>query len=490
MESLNSNSQERELHHGGFEWAFASLFDQDVQTFTGSMLLNLDQLEKQLDKEEFQETGSMDAFRERAKHKREYNRRVNDRMMQSKEGKVISSKALDAGLIVTECSGTKSDKQDTSSSLGNYITHAVDADIIPINDQVSFAEVDSNTTPDSTNMCHRGGEINQNAEKCQVSCPLLDPSFDNMTTEFSIQSPRESAPAKPHHVNAPSSSRNSKKESYGSNDMAHNYYLAKAKKKTQDKNRNLKPREMPSARTHHTPNACRIFNTGGLKWVPTRKTFTSSTTKVDCEPPNGSNEYITNPYECDQTLNVSAGTLNLSAACKKSLNLLKKGLLVRGKLRQLPNGDYREGLQIADMDKMTLYDMKKGEKVRIGIVSTEMELVLEQTQQGISHEVSAETGSIHMLSATPKLLSGIEDSHHGPNSVLQAGNHVKEILLNLNLPDHRCLNQAFKTKKQHQYEHVGPKVTSSQDGKRSQDDDKRLCLVDDIKKLKITLKSS
>ncbi|GKF82041.1 hypothetical protein Tco_0243697, partial [Tanacetum coccineum] len=31
------------------------------------------------------------------------------------------------------------------------------------------------------------------------------------------------------------------------------------------------------------------------------------------EPPNGSNDDITNPYECDQTLNVSAGTTNLSA---------------------------------------------------------------------------------------------------------------------------------------------------------------------------------
>ncbi|GKC72676.1 hypothetical protein Tco_1118559, partial [Tanacetum coccineum] len=37
------------------------------------------------------------------------------------------------------------------------------------------------------------------------------------------------------------------------------------------------------------------------------------TTKVDSEPPNGSNDDITNPYECDQTLNVSAGTTNLSA---------------------------------------------------------------------------------------------------------------------------------------------------------------------------------
>ncbi|GJS41421.1 retrovirus-related pol polyprotein from transposon TNT 1-94 [Tanacetum coccineum] len=41
--------------------------------------------------------------------------------------------------------------------------------------------------------------------------------------------------------------------------------------------------------------------------------FTDNTTKVDREPLNGSNDDITNPYECDQTLNVSAGTLNLSA---------------------------------------------------------------------------------------------------------------------------------------------------------------------------------
>nr|GEW64418.1 retrovirus-related Pol polyprotein from transposon TNT 1-94 [Tanacetum cinerariifolium] len=179
--------------------------------------------------------------------------------------------------------------------------------------------------------------------------------------------------------------------------MTHNYYLEEAKKKTQDKNRNLKPRKMPSARTHHTPNDCtpkpmsnnqtfrnwiasksseetlkevnsrvkvqssktrnsnkpvepkfhtqkpgrqivtghrfspnkssnvhekaktprsclrwipkgRIFNTVGLRWVLTGKKFTSSTPKVDSEPPNGSNEDITNPYECEQTLNVSAGS--------------------------------------------------------------------------------------------------------------------------------------------------------------------------------------
>ncbi|GKA70318.1 hypothetical protein Tco_0776382 [Tanacetum coccineum] len=259
MESLNSNSQERvasvatnatqskgKLHEIFSTTSFTS---QDVQTFTSTMLLNLDQLEKQLDKEEFQEDRSMAAFwfretllqymcnvkksvAERTRHKRQYDSRMNERQMQSKEGKVDSSKALDASLVVTECSaielensnsehafnksvnessGIESGKQDTSSSSGNYITHAVDADIRPANDQVPFAEVqltaqhnvlaneqqhteqsepiydtyllkkvDSNTTPDSTNISHRVGEIDQDAEQYQVKSPLLNAEFFKM----------------------------------------------------------------------------------------------------------------------------------------------------------------------------------------------------------------------------------------------------------------------------------------------------------------------
>ncbi|GKA09918.1 hypothetical protein Tco_0689351, partial [Tanacetum coccineum] len=62
-----------------------------------------------------------------------------------------------------------------------------------------------------------------------------------------------------------------------------------------------------------TPRSClrwkptgKIFKTVGLMWVPTGKIFTSSTTKVDSEPTNGSNDDITNQYECKQTLDVSA----------------------------------------------------------------------------------------------------------------------------------------------------------------------------------------
>ncbi|GJT42544.1 hypothetical protein Tco_0951259 [Tanacetum coccineum] len=77
---------------------------------------------------------------------------VNETQLQQHESLVTESttleanlntdvKALDAGSVITESSGTKSDKHDTSSSSGNYITHVVDADIRPVNDQVPFAEV-------------------------------------------------------------------------------------------------------------------------------------------------------------------------------------------------------------------------------------------------------------------------------------------------------------------------------------------------------------
>nr|GEW23464.1 hypothetical protein [Tanacetum cinerariifolium] len=155
---------------------------------------------------------------------------MNETQMKMQEVKVDMGKALDDGLVVTKSSGKESDKHDTNNRLGNGITYATDVDIRP---------VDSNTTLNLTNMCHRGGQINQNAKK---------------VTPHYLPKVRESVLAKPHHVIARGSFRNSFKESHGSNDMAHNYYLEEANKKAKEKNRNLKPREMPSARTHHTPN--------------------------------------------------------------------------------------------------------------------------------------------------------------------------------------------------------------------------------------------
>ncbi|GKE40859.1 hypothetical protein Tco_1464264 [Tanacetum coccineum] len=248
LTALSNNDLKGTSIEGGFERAFATLFEQDVQTFTRTMFVNLDQLEKHLSKEEFQELESSSAFRvllqqfqtflysrfsfdndeglmirkyfiaytktdvplfhdkliqhmeslresiqERAKHKREYDRRMNDRMMQSKEGNADLSKALNAGLVVTESNETES-KRHVSSNRSGKDTYAEDADINShyeqsesIYDTYLLEKGNRITTPDSTYMSHRGGEIDQNAKNCQVSCPLLDPSFDNTTTKFSNQ---------------------------------------------------------------------------------------------------------------------------------------------------------------------------------------------------------------------------------------------------------------------------------------------------------------
>ncbi|GJY44979.1 hypothetical protein Tco_0433192 [Tanacetum coccineum] len=323
---------------------FTAYTKTDVPLFHATLIQHMESLKE--------------SIQERAMHKQEYDRRVNDRTMQSKEGKVASSKALDAGLIVTECSRTESEKHDTSSRSGND-THAEDAyikpmndkepmakdaDIKPVNDKEPMAEVqltaqhnvlaneqqhsmqsepiydthllekvDSNTTLDSTNMCHRGGEIDQNAKKCQVSCPLLDPSFDNMTTKFSNQS------LESENISLKKTVAQFQKDL--SRMEAHCVNL-----ELKYQNLVLKLGQHGQISMKQVDTDGYIFNTVGLRWVPTGKTFTSSTTMVDCEPPNGSYEDITNPYESNQTLNVSTGTLNLSAGT--SFNPKKERLRV------------------------------------------------------------------------------------------------------------------------------------------------------------------
>ncbi|GJX64892.1 hypothetical protein Tco_0299235 [Tanacetum coccineum] len=211
------------------------------------MFLNMDQLEKHLDNEEFQEIGSMASFRvletqfltfikswiylddeyfimkrnyfleytqieipefrdtliqhmksvkksidERTHHKREYDSRVNERHMTTKE-KVDTSKALDASLVDTESNGIESKEQDTSSRSGND-AYADDANIRPIYDEEPMAEVQTTAEINvfSTGQQHteqpefnNEGEVDQNTKQCHDTCPLLAKLTDNQITEHS-----------------------------------------------------------------------------------------------------------------------------------------------------------------------------------------------------------------------------------------------------------------------------------------------------------------
>nr|GEV32216.1 hypothetical protein [Tanacetum cinerariifolium] len=66
-----------------------------------------------------------------------------------------------------------------------------------------------------------------------------------------------------------------------------------------------------------------------------------------------------------------------------------------------------------------------------------MELVLEQTQQGSSYEVSSDTLVFTMTMEI--LLEPTSNKLLVERFDTTAGNPIKEILFNLNLPDHRIL---------------------------------------------------
>ncbi|GJZ29020.1 hypothetical protein Tco_0573667 [Tanacetum coccineum] len=205
-----------------------SLFGQDDDTFTSTMFLNVDQLEKQLDKDEFQKDGSMAAFwvinrqfqnlldsqftlnydsqmtdkyfaeytgievkqfrdtllqhmgnvknsvAGRTRHKRLYDRRVNKRQMQMQQSKVDLGKALDADLIVMESNGTEYGKQDTSSRSGND-ADADNVDTRPVYDEepMAYVQLTNKCNNFATGQQHteqpefnNEGEVDQYTEKC------------------------------------------------------------------------------------------------------------------------------------------------------------------------------------------------------------------------------------------------------------------------------------------------------------------------------------
>nr|GEZ07211.1 hypothetical protein [Tanacetum cinerariifolium] len=102
----------------------------------------------------------------------------------------------------------------------------------------------------------------------------------------------------------------------------------------------VQKKTITSRSCHRWKPTGKIFKTVGLRWVPTGKIFASSTTKVDSKPLNGSNADITNQYECEQTLDVSASTFNLSTGT--SFNLKEEGLRVWLLKRQI---SHKPGLQ-------------------------------------------------------------------------------------------------------------------------------------------------
>nr|GEX54892.1 copia protein [Tanacetum cinerariifolium] len=205
----------------GFKRAFVSLFSQYADTFTSTMLLNVDLLQKQLDKDEFQEDGSMPAFWG-----------VNKRLMQMQESKINTGKAVNDDLIVTESSGTESEVQDDNSRPGND-TDVDDADIRPVYNEEPMAKHSRTKHIDV-----RYHFIKEKVEKGIVELFFVRTEYQ-LADLFTKALPVE---------------RNSSKNMprFSLNDMVHHHYQDEAKKKKKERDRNSKTTMMTLARFQST----------------------------------------------------------------------------------------------------------------------------------------------------------------------------------------------------------------------------------------------
>nr|GEY87727.1 hypothetical protein [Tanacetum cinerariifolium] len=296
---------------------------------------------------------------ERVQLKREYDSWVNERQMQTTKEKVDTSQALDASSVDTESNRTESKEQDTSSSSGND-AHDDVADIRPIYDEEPMAELKE--------MVHNH-YLEESKKRTQEHSKNLEPSLMHSARSKSIVDGSKPMPKRNTQTsrNWPATKnsfvttkivpiaehpRNSKNDSRVKKFLKEVNSRARVpSKKTTNRNKPVEQRGVSYKQerqilTGHrfliqktsvvqkkiiTPRSClrwkptgKIFKTVSLRWVPTGRILTSSTTKVDSEPLNGSNANITNQYECEQTLDVSACT---------SFNLKEEGLRVCSELR-------------------------------------------------------------------------------------------------------------------------------------------------------------
>ncbi|GKA88892.1 hypothetical protein Tco_0810704 [Tanacetum coccineum] len=119
--------------------------------------------------------------------------------------------------------------------------------------------------------------------------------------------------------------------------------------------------------------------------------------------------------------------------------------------------------------------------VCLDIIDVNMELILLADERELQYReregVVSQFEDIVILMVDAAGLRQVKIHRH----MLILDRHIDEVLKLKNFKkDERTSFQG-----QEKYEHVGPKVTSTQDGKRSQDDDSRLYLADDLKEAQV-----
>ncbi|GJZ22113.1 hypothetical protein Tco_0559152 [Tanacetum coccineum] len=310
----------------GFKRAFMSLFVQDDDTFTSTMLLNVDQLQKQLDKDEFQEDGSMAAFwvinrqfqqfidsqftldydsQMTNKYFAEYTvievKQFRDTLLQHMGNvkKFVAERTLDVDLVVIESSETESEVQDDSSGSGNDTDD--DADIGPIYDEEPMAEVQltaeySRKVFAIAALKNELRKLKENsvdtkfAKTSVLGKPVLqslrNQSIVRQPTVFKSERPKISKPRFASQVDVKSDLSKPVTQ----------HYLPKGKESAFAKLNHM----IASSSFRNSSKNMSRFSSNDMILAP-------CTSKDDSEPTHGSNVDIPNIHECQQTLDLSAG---------------------------------------------------------------------------------------------------------------------------------------------------------------------------------------
>nr|GEU59474.1 hypothetical protein [Tanacetum cinerariifolium] len=258
---------------------------------------------------------------ERALHKREHDSRVNERQMQTTEGKVDTCKVLDASLVDIEISRTESKKQDTNNRSGND-AHADDADIRPIYDEELMAEEKGFAIAALKNVLRKLTRTSVNTKFAKSSilgkAVLLSLRNQSVVRQPTAFKERESSFTKSHHMIAPSSSR------YSSNDMVHNHYLEEAKKQTQEIGRNSRLSVMPSARSQSTANGSKpkpmINNQNSRNWPASKSSCVTTKTMPIAEHPRNSRNFSDSKHFVCSTCQKCVFNANHDSCVTKFLN--------------------------------------------------------------------------------------------------------------------------------------------------------------------------
>ncbi|GJT08925.1 hypothetical protein Tco_0843387 [Tanacetum coccineum] len=191
--SLNSETKDEDLKgtriKHGFKWSFMSLCGQDVDTFTSTMLLKVDQLQKQLNKDDFQEDGSMEAFW--------VINRLFQKFTDSQFSLDYDSQMTDKYFVKYTGIEVKHFKETLLQHMGNVKKSVVERTrhqrqydrrkSVALNQQCKLTTAGSGYDTDADLMQisvpimtkSQKVRVDQYPEQCQVKIPMLDSSPDN-----------------------------------------------------------------------------------------------------------------------------------------------------------------------------------------------------------------------------------------------------------------------------------------------------------------------